>query len=169
LRNLPGFLETTGKSVWLHHENGTILVKPSTAITVSNINKVHRPVVFACPTVFLDLVDGIVHQNDTAGAKKRDHPPVFQADKSVTIAPVAIGQRAFKVSPAFDHAGKKIGSAGIKGRIESQRNFEGRRSRHAMGLWSREIDAILKALFERNVVQRKKFERVHMVGDGERV
>ncbi len=38
-----------------------------------------------------------------------------------------------------------------------------------MGLRRREIDAILKALLDRDVVPGKKFERIQMVCDGERV
>jgi len=77
--------------VWLHHQNGTILLEPSAAITVSDINKVHRAVVFARPTVFVHVTNRSIHQHDAALAKKRDHAPVFQTDKAVAIAPIAVG------------------------------------------------------------------------------
>jgi len=73
------------------------------------------------------------------------------------------------VSPAFNHTRKEIRSARIEGGVKSKRNFEGGRGGHAMGLWRREVDAILEALSNRNVVPGKEFERIQMVGDGERI
>src|ERR1700730_18739519 len=43
--NAPGFREAAGKRVRLHHEARSILVKPAAAVTASDFNEVHRPIV----------------------------------------------------------------------------------------------------------------------------
>jgi hypothetical protein len=60
----------------LHQQALPIQLKPTTSVALSQLDEIHRPVVFVGPVVVFNVANGDIHENDTPGAQQRHHAPV---------------------------------------------------------------------------------------------
>ncbi|HXJ40871.1 MAG TPA: hypothetical protein VNH18_16440 [Bryobacteraceae bacterium] len=163
---MPPLRRTARKRVWLHQQAGAMLMKPSASVTVANLDKIHRPVVFVGPIVVFDASHADIYENHTARTQQGHHPPVRQSNVPVPMVGISILQYAFKVAPLLDHAGKQLRSLWIERRIESQGGFEreGRRSKMCVGRLKR--PAVWETVFDGNIVPAEDLKGIQMVNDG---
>ncbi|OLC99491.1 MAG: hypothetical protein DMG35_11335 [Acidobacteria bacterium] len=75
----------------LHDQFRPILVKPAAAIAIANVNKIHRPVVFAAPITILNPVPGGIDKHDAPRTQQRHHPPVTHSDIPIDVVAVTVG------------------------------------------------------------------------------
>jgi hypothetical protein len=92
----------------------------SAAVTISYVNKILRPVVFASPLCNFNFPHPGVHQHQASGTQQR----LLSASLilAVTVPRSFSLESAFKVSPPFHHPGKKIRALRSKSGIKSQRH-----------------------------------------------
>src|SRR5258706_6907120 len=108
----------------LHQQPPRQLMKPTAAVTISYVNKIHRPVVFARPLFNFNFPHLRIHQHQAPGTQEWRHSSVCQPDISVTMLRSFSFEGSFKVSPPFHHPGKKIRAPRIKSWIKPQRHTQ---------------------------------------------
>lgn len=106
----------------LHDEAAAVAVKPCAAVSGADIDEVKRSIVFGGPAFVFDLADSGIDEDDASRPQEGDHTAIFKADIAVTVVPVPVGERAFEVGPAFDHAREIFGALRIKTGIKTHRD-----------------------------------------------
>jgi len=142
-------------------------MKPSTAVTVTQLDKIHGPVVFVCPVVVFDAAYGDIHENDAAGPQYWRHAAVRQTDIPIPLAGIAIGQQAFEVAPLLDHAGEQFSPLGIERRIESQGSFERYGRSREVSMRGMKGPTVGETIFDGNIVPTENLERVQVIDNRE--
>jgi hypothetical protein len=72
----------------LHCQTRAFLLKPPAAVTIMELNKIHRAVIFIGPIILLQTAHRHIHQNHAARSQDRLHPPVTQTDTPVSMMPI---------------------------------------------------------------------------------
>jgi hypothetical protein len=155
--------------MWLHDQRARRFVKPAATVTISNVNKIHWPVVLGRPALVLDLPHLCINQHQASRSQQRHHSPIRKPDITVAVPRVLLDQRAFKMAPPLHHPRKKIGAPRIECRIESQWHPQSTWWRRHVGSWNLEIYPILKALFDWNIEPPKQIQGIQVVEHGQSV
>lgn len=144
-----------------------VAMEPGAAVSLAYIHKIERPIVFGSPAFVFDVLDARIDQHDAPGPEEWDHTAVPETDVAVTMVTVSIGQSAFKMAPAFDHARKIFGSLRVKTRIEANGYAKGCWRRHDMRLRGGKGRGVLEAVLERDVVPLVDLRGSEVIDDGE--
>jgi hypothetical protein len=155
--------------MWLHGKLSLHLMEPATAVTISNVNKIHWPVVLGSPVGIFDSPGFGVHKDQATRAQQRKHPAVSKSNVAVAMPRVLLTQRSFQVSPAFHHAREQVRSARIECWVKSQRHPQSTRRSRQVSLWNGKFRSVVKALDYWHVKPSEQLHRTQVVDCCQRV
>src|ERR1700736_4879507 len=75
-REFPGFGQAARKGMWLHHQHGTLAVKPAATVAATNFHKVKGTGVFRIPGAIVNVVQRSIYKDDASRAQKWGHSAV---------------------------------------------------------------------------------------------